>query len=278
MTTSQLESLLVDIDSKREQIEQTLASFIPNETDHRLFAAARYSLLGPGKRLRPLLLLLTAESFGAETEPALYPACALEMIHTYSLIHDDLPCMDDDDLRRGRPTLHKVYPEGHAVLTGDFLLTYAFQVLCQSPSLSPEQRLDLVRALTIGAGEKGMIGGQVSDILWSQTKYRPSWPELAEMQIKKTAALFATALEMGAIVANAPEDDRQILLTIGHEIGLAFQLTDDLADGDGSTLLLGIGETRRHIQDLLQSAERLTESLSRPIPLLILFFHKLLNL
>jgi len=276
LTTTQLASLL-DIEGKREWIEKTLSSCIPEIKDHHLFAAARYSLLNPGKRLRPLLILLTAESFGADPELAIYPACAMEMVHTYSLIHDDLPCMDNDDLRRGRPTLHKVYPEGHAVLTGDFLLTYAFEVLCQSPSLSAEQRLDLVRSLSLASGEKGMVGGQVFDIAWCKAEYQPTWPELAEMQIKKTAALFACALEMGAIIANAPTTDRKHLLTIGREIGLAFQLADDLADGDGITLLFGVEETKRHIEDLLNSAERLIESLSRPVPALIAFFHNLLT-
>lgn len=269
---------LLDLDSKKNAIETCLEALIPPVKDHLLFSAARYSLFGPGKRLRPLIVVLTAESFGADPELALYPACALEMVHTYSLIHDDLPCMDDDDLRRGRPTLHKVYPEGHAVLTGDFLLTFAFEVLCRSPQLNADQKLDLIRSLSLGSGEKGMIGGQVDDIAWAQSNHQPNLPEFAQMQAKKTAALFMTALEMGAIVAGIEETDRCILLQIGQNIGLAFQFADDLADGDGITLLLGSEETKRRVQSFFDTSEQLISLLSHPVPALSQFFRILLKL
>jgi geranylgeranyl diphosphate synthase, type II len=268
---------LLDLESKKKAIEDCLEALIPPIDHHLLFSAARYSLLGQGKRLRPLLVILSAESFGADVELAMYPACALEMIHTYSLIHDDLPCMDDDDLRRGRPTLHKVYPEGHAVLTGDFLLTYAFEVLCQSPGLTAEQKLLLVQSLSLGAGEKGMVGGQVDDIAWSRSNYQPSRSELEQMQIKKTSSLFMTALDLGAIVAGVDETDRKTLLQIGQTMGLAFQFADDLADGDGITLLLGPEETKRQVQSLFASGEQLMNHLSQPVPLLSQFFRHLLK-
>jgi geranylgeranyl diphosphate synthase, type II len=145
-----------------QRIDETLDALVrarPSFPHRDLFAAARYSLLSPGKRMRPLLAIATAEIYDIPQEQVLIPACALEMVHTYSLIHDDLPCMDDDDLRRGRPTLHKVYGEGQAVLAGDFLLTYAFEVLSSLPFLSAEQKIDLVRCLSSHAGSEGMIGG-----------------------------------------------------------------------------------------------------------------------
>ncbi len=268
---------LTIIEQKKERIEETLSLLIPDQKANTLFEAARYSLLAPSKRLRPLLTLICAETLGADPELALYPACALEMVHTYSLIHDDLPCMDDDDMRRGQPTLHKVYPEGHAVLTGDFLLTFSFEVLTRSPGLSAEQRLELVRLLSIGAGEIGMIGGQVLDLSWARSEYKPTWPELSHVLLKKTATLFATALEMGAIVANSSEIDRRLLVRIGHEIGLAFQIVDDLIDGDGAAELLGEEKAKLHVQALFKSVEETLSKLSKPSTHLHALFGKLIH-
>ncbi len=261
----------------RIRIEETLSSLVPDHKDHLLFQAARYSLFSPAKRLRPLLVMIAAESLGADPELALYPACALEMMHTYSLIHDDLPCMDDDNFRRGQPTLHRVYEEGHAVLTGDFLLTYAFEVIGKSPNLTAEQRLELTQILAIGGGSHGIIGGQVLDLAWKNTNFNPTWDELSKMQIKKTSALFSAALEMGAIIANSSTNDRSLLANIGTEIGLAFQIVDDLIDGDGACVLIGREKAEEQIEELFRSVTQKVEQLSLPCPLLSALFEKLIH-
>jgi geranylgeranyl diphosphate synthase type II len=195
-----------------------------------LFEAARYAI-AEGKRIRPLLTLVTAQIFGVPQEVALTPACAVELVHAYSLIHDDLPCMDDDDFRRGKPTVHKVYEEGHAVLTGDFLLTFAFEVLAEAPSLSIAQRLELIATLAKNAGGNGMIGGQVMDIAIEGKDV--DLEMLRYLHKHKTGALIATAIEFGAIIAPPGTVDaahRQILRQFGENIGLAFQIIDDIID------------------------------------------------
>ncbi len=221
------------LEELREAIDQKLSELL-SETPHTLlqplFDAARYSLLSPGKRLRPLLVLATAQIYEAPLEAALEPACALEIIHTYSLIHDDLPCMDDDDMRRGKPSLHKVYDEGHALLTGDFLLTYAFEILSRAPLLSAEIKLALIRTLAEAAGARGMIGGQVLDLA-SQTLLLDIGA-ITMIHQKKTAALFACALLFGGLIGKAAADDLDLLRKIGENLGSAFQIFDDLADND----------------------------------------------
>lgn len=215
---------------KKDLIEARLDTLVAekNVPYNTLFKAARYSLLAGGKRLRPLLALTTAEIFGASTESALNAACALEMVHTYSLIHDDLPSMDDDDLRRGKPTLHKVYPESHAVLAGDFLLTYAFEVIASDPLLSPTQKTALISILARNAGAQGMIGGQLLDIESTGTPITVN--ELKTIHQLKTGALLSAAVEFGGVIANVENSGRQLLRTFGYEIGLAFQIIDDVLD------------------------------------------------
>lgn len=224
---------------KREMIENRLDALIEegNVPHAHLFKAARYSLLLPGKRLRPLLLLTLLETYGIPIEKGLDPACAIEMIHTYSLIHDDLPCMDDDDLRRGKPTLHKVYNEGHAVLTGDYLLTYAFEVLANSSGLTAEQKIECVKILASRSGGDGMIGGQVIDIAHADQSIE--WDVLEEMHLRKTAALISASLEMGGIIAGVNAKDTELLKTCGNRIGLAFQIIDDILDVTGNEVQLG---------------------------------------
>lgn len=208
-------------------IEDKLSELIPPQTS--LHEAARYSLLAPSKRLRPLFALITATTLGATQEEALVPACTLELIHTYSLIHDDLPSMDNDDFRRGKPSLHRAYTEGHAVLTGDYLLTFAFQLLSEC-SLSSEQKVALIRCLSIRAGDLGMIGGQVLDIA---SKGREIDAErLHYIHLGKTAALITASLEMGGIIANASTETMKLLNLAGKNIGLAFQIVDDLHDSE----------------------------------------------
>jgi len=211
-------------------VDQKLDALVENQQQpyNRLFAAARYSLLGPGKRLRPILLISTAEAFGKPPQAALSAACAIEMVHTYSLIHDDLPCMDDDDFRRGKPTLHKAFPESHAVLAGDFLLTYAFEVLVNDRNLSPEQKVKLVDLLAKASGGSGMIAGQIMDIEAEGRILDEKSLQLVHRY--KTGALIAAAVEMGGVIGEADPSELACLKAYGEAIGLAFQIVDDILD------------------------------------------------
>lgn len=215
----------------KDLLEEKLTSLLKERPDlpyGHLFTAARYSLLSEAKRLRPLLLILTAKAYGVEPKSALEFACAIECVHTYSLIHDDLPCMDDDDFRRGKPSLHKVYPESHALLTGDYLLTFAFELIATSEGATDAQKVAFIRTLAQRIGAHGMVGGQVTDL--RTTKEAVSWDTLKLMHRHKTAALITASLEGGAILGGAPKADLEILETIGGQIGLGFQLIDDLLD------------------------------------------------
>ncbi|HSX04085.1 MAG TPA: farnesyl diphosphate synthase [Rhabdochlamydiaceae bacterium] len=224
MMTGFIETHLKLLEEKLDQLIQEKPFMYHNP----LFQAARYSVFSSGKRLRPLLLLATTAAYEVPLEKSIIPACALEMVHTYSLIHDDLPCMDDDDYRRGKPSLHKVYPEGHALLTGNFLLTYAFQLLCESPLLTDKQKLKLINVLAKSAGSEGMIGGQVVDIASEGKKI--DWETLEFMHLGKTASLIIASLELGGIIGEAPKKDMLALHTAGKYLGLAFQIQDDLDD------------------------------------------------
>jgi geranylgeranyl diphosphate synthase type II len=216
-----------------ENIESRLSELIPPR-DETIFEAARYSLLAPGKRWRPLLTLATAATFGVDPLTALDPACAIEMIHTYSLIHDDLPCMDDDDLRRGKPTLHKVYGEGMATLAGDYLLTFAFEVIANAP-LGREQRLQMIKSIASRSGAPGMISGQAIDI---ESEGKEIDEEtLLQMHFGKTGALFTACLEIGSLAAGYPSTP--LLQSIGNELGLAYQYQNDLFDATSTTAVLG---------------------------------------
>jgi geranylgeranyl diphosphate synthase type II len=230
MTVMDKTDLKTYLASKNALIEQALDQFIPEQSlpYGKLFAAARYSLLGGGKRLRPVLALATTETVGGSLEAAMAPACALEMIHTYSLIHDDLPCMDNDDFRRGKPSLHRAFPEGHAVLTGDYLLTYAFEVLSTAPKLTPEQRLRLITILSQRSGGAGMISGQVLDL--DVVGKKIDLETLKLVHRLKTGALLKASVEFGGIVANVPESQMALLQQFGEQIGLAFQIMDDVLD------------------------------------------------
>jgi len=215
------------IEELKKRIEETLTHLIPCNSPFfpSLYAGGKYALLAPGKRIRPLLTVCTATIFKEDAaESALIPACALEMVHTYSLIHDDLPCMDDDDFRRGLPTLHRVYTEGHAVLMGDYLLTYAFETIASAPFLGAEQKVALMQILAKAAGGEGMIGGQIMDIEHS--------PYIEEMHARKTAALFAAAVEFGGIISLCNAETISLLHTFGMQFGKLFQMIDDLLDGD----------------------------------------------
>lgn len=216
--------------TQSQRIEDHLTHLIPLHPGpyQHLFEAARYALLGGGKRLRPILTLATVDLLGGDSSAALSPACALEMIHTYSLIHDDLPCMDNDDYRRGKLTVHRKYTEGDAILAGDFLLTYAFETLATGPHLRADQKVALISTLARQSGSEGMIGGQVMDLAYEGQPI--TLEELCLLHRRKTGALITAALEFGGIIGNASLAQLDCLRQFGERIGLAFQVIDDILD------------------------------------------------
>jgi farnesyl diphosphate synthase len=208
----------------------------------RLIAAMRHAVLGGGKRVRPLLVIESAGLFGIPAEEAAETATALELIHCYSLVHDDLPAMDNDVLRRGQPTVWKAYDEWTAILAGDALLTLAFELMAHERTHpDPAVRIALVAALAKAAGAAGMVGGQSLDLMADKLG-EPSAPSAAHvrrLQGMKTGALLVFACEAGAILANASADDRAALKTYGEALGLAFQIADDLLDAEGDAATVG---------------------------------------
>lgn len=212
----------------------------------RVSEAARYSLLGGGKRVRAVLCIAACDMLGGDTTLAARYAAGLEMLHCYSLIHDDLPCMDDDDLRRGRPTNHKVFGEANAVLAGDGLLTAAFEtMLAPGQKLPPERVLEAAGILARAAGGRGMVGGQVLDMAGEGRAL--GLTEVEELQRLKTGALIRAAVEMGCAVAGGAEEQREALCRYADCLGLAFQIQDDILDvvGDEATLGKPIGSDVR---------------------------------
>lgn len=203
-----------------------------------LLSAMRHGVLNGGKRLRPFLVMQTAALFNAKPQTALRIAAALECVHCYSLIHDDLPAMDDDDLRRGKPTVHKAFDEATAILAGDALLTLAFDIIADDATeLKAETRLKLVTGLSRAAGMGGMVGGQVLDL--QAEKQKPDEDGIITLQAMKTGALIRFACEAGALIGNATHEDRERLVEFGAAIGLAFQLADDVLDVTADTAALG---------------------------------------
>jgi geranylgeranyl diphosphate synthase type II len=232
------------LERQKALIDRTLDETLPGGASDPalIFEAVRYSMFAGGKRLRPILCMAAAEAVGGETDTILPAACALEMIHTYSLIHDDLPAMDNDDYRRGKPTSHKVFGEGIAILAGDALLTEAFRLLCdreRMPGIPPGRTLRVVREIAEAAGFFGMVGGQVKDLLAEGGKV--DLQTLYAIHRRKTGALILVSLRTGAILAGAEEEALAALSDYGRQIGLAFQITDDILNVEGDPALLGKG-------------------------------------
>lgn len=212
----------------------------------RLAESMEYSLMAGGKRLRPILVMAAADAVGARGTDFVQAACGIEMIHTYSLIHDDLPAMDNDDYRRGKLTNHKVFGEALAILAGDALLTQAFEVILRQQGVPAQVLMEVLREISIAAGPNGMVGGQVIDML-SEGK-RISMEELRKMHMGKTGALFRAAIRSGAILGGASEAQLAALTTYADCFGLAFQITDDILDVVGDEAVIGkpVGSDERN--------------------------------
>lgn len=267
-----MNELKEQLKSQGKLVDQELDRLLPESTgpEQSVCEAMRYSVFAGGKRIRPFLILETNRMCGGTCDDALPAACAIEMIHTYSLIHDDLPAMDDGHLRRGKPTTHRKFGEAVAILAGDALLTLAFETLCASPQhLIPE----LVYELATASGTMGMIGGQVADIEWTGKEIE--FPTLEYIHSHKTGALIAAAVRMGAIVAGADDIAMKSLTGYGRCLGLAFQISDDIIDIESSSDItgkdsgadaeagkitypgfFGLSESRQHCQSLIERAKK----------------------
>ena len=255
-------------DLLNEHMEKLLSE--PENEGNRVIDAMKYSLFSGGKRIRPFLVMTTAKLFGVSEYSALNTAMALECIHTYSLIHDDLPAMDDDDMRRGKPSCHKEFDEATAILAGDALLTYAFELLADDEThYDPFVRCELIKSLAKASGAGGMVGGQMLDIQNKATDL----PSIMRMQHLKTGELFAFACESGAILGKEPYQMRETMHMYAHDLGLIFQITDDLLDVEGTSeeigktagkdaeagkvnfvSLMGIEQTKEHAERLANQA------------------------
>ena len=227
-----------------EQLPKELAS--NPALDKTLSEAMSYSLMAGGKRMRPVLLMAAADAVGGRGEDFLTTACAIEMIHTYSLIHDDLPAMDNDDYRRGKLTNHKIYGDGMAVLAGDALLTLAFEVILRQQGVSDAVKLAVLREFSIAAGQSGMVGGQAMDL--EAEGRRISLEELRKLHMGKTGALFRAAIRSGALLAGAEPAKLTALTEYADKFGLAFRITDDILDVIGDAVVIGkpVGSDERN--------------------------------
>lgn len=225
------------LDEVRVLVDGWLDRELPRESEEpkTVHAAMRYAVFAGGKRLRPALALMSCEAFGGKEKDALAAACALELVHAYSLVHDDLPCMDDADLRRGKPSCHKAFGEANAVLAGDGLLTEAFACVAKLSNPTAISRVSAI--LAAASGSRGMVGGQVED-LEAEGK-TPSLELVRRIHARKTGALMAAAIEIGAVCAGVPDAKREAIRDFGREVGLAFQIADDLLDATSDAKTLG---------------------------------------
>jgi len=274
--------------SCRTQIDAELDRLIPKESEspQRVHAAIRWSVFAGGKRFRPALLLAVGQTFGAPIDHLLRTACALEMIHTYSLIHDDLPSMDDDDLRRGRATCHIQFDEATAILAGDGLLTLAFRTIAQDEDLPAEVRIQLVDTIASHAGTPGgMVAGQARDLAAEDRDVTQE--ELQEIHLEKTGALIRVAARSGAIIAGATEEEINQIMHYALALGMIFQITDDFLDVTGTAeqlgktpgkdararkasypAVLGLEATRAEIERYYRAAHLALHGITRPTELL----------
>lgn len=270
------------IEERSKLIDDRLKELVPIREDipqKSLYEAANYALHPGGKRLRPILLLAAIETLLMDKSVGLDIACAIELVHNYSLIHDDLPCMDNDPIRRGKPSLHEKYSEHLALLVGDFLLTYAFEVIANCKTITNSQKNKIVAAIAKRAGGMGMVGGQVVDM-------ESNKKELIDfINRSKTASLIIAALECGAIIARANKREEEAFLKFGKNIGMAFQIIDDFIDLNlkkekkekNSVVILGEKRAREKAIKLYDKGIMYLSALSYPPPLLKDLAYKLIN-
>ncbi|MBU1109403.1 MAG: polyprenyl synthetase family protein [Candidatus Riflebacteria bacterium] len=287
---TQGENFVQSLQCISDRVDKALAEWLPlpsPQTSGRLNEAIRYSAMAGGKRIRPALCLLIAESRGVESKAALRAGCAFELIHAYSLIHDDLPAMDDDDYRRGKPTNHKVFGEATAILAGDSLLTLAFEWFAELAQygLSAEKNIEIIKLAAKSAGYAGMVGGQMLDMTFERRE--TSIETLETIHRQKTGALISAPMQVGAILADYQPAERRIIEDFAAKIGLLFQIKDDLLDVEGDQRqlgkkigrdvelgkttfpgLLGLQGARDYAQKTLEEAHGLLQQLALPVPLL----------
>ena len=241
------------LETQRRQIDGALDGYLPSENDYppAIHQAIRYSLEG-GKRIRPILTLAACEAVGGPAQAALPAACAIEMIHAFSLVHDDLPCLDNDDLRRGQPTVHRKFGEAVALLTGDALLTLAFELIAKSDG-NPQRQVRVLTELTRAIGTQGMIGGQVADL---EAKGKElDLPKLEYIHTHKTGALIAASVKVGGILGGGTLPQLKELLKFGEYVGFTFQIVDDIMDKDGYCLLVEVKGARAEAEKLTAKAK-----------------------
>ena len=253
--------------TRQALINKALSRFLPQSREFpaSIHQAMRYSVLGEGKRIRPILTLAACEAVGGRVADALPAACALEMIHAYSLVHDDLPAMDDDDFRRGKPSCHKKFGEAVGILTGDALLTFSFGLLAQGKAGNNGQgsstRLKVIQEVARAIGTDGMIGGQVADVELTRGKIRP---ELIDaVNTRKTGALIAASVRVGALLGGASPMQYRALSSYGQKMGLVFQWVDDLLDQDGAVMLHGVETVRMRARQWTLSAARVLSPIGK---------------
>lgn len=239
--------------SKAKKIDDSLDTYLPKSDDlpEKLNKAMRYSVMAGGKRIRPIIVMESAKLFGLDCEKVLPTACGVEMIHTYSLIHDDLPVMDDDDFRRGKPTCHKVFGDAIALLAGDALLTHAFLTISKNAyidDISYKATIDVIQKISMAAGCFGMVGGQTVDIEFTEKDINRDL--LNYINEKKTGALFKVSVWSGARLANADGKDLEVMAKYGEKLGIIFQIVDDILDIKGDEQLLGkpVGSDQKNVK------------------------------
>lgn len=236
------------LNNRQQRINRVLEKYLPvaDQEPKKLHQAMRYSVLGAGKRIRPLLVYASGETFGVDLKKLDIPACAVELIHSYSLIHDDLPAMDNDDFRRGKLSCHKAFDEATAILAGDALFNLAFEILAQAKNLA------MITTLTNACGSLGMVGGQIIDLAENQ---QLTIDQLDHMHKLKTGALIRGSVKLGALTSNTiTQQQLEMLDKYAECLGLAFQIQDDIQDNDGYVTLLGIEKTKSKLQQVHQQA------------------------